>query len=168
MSIKLLTKQRLELLSLTGGCTGPSESTLVKMPHCWKSHVTAHISYIKVHMGLNMRNLPLVFVNNKCADQHAHPRKLISTFVIGLLECIISELAITGLLRSGKKFWKIKNVPGQGKVREFHFQSGKFRKNEKSHRKVREFKKFQKKMLVNWLLVFHKLQAILEKECFLT
>ena len=24
--------------------------------------------------------------------------------------------------------------PGQGKVREFHFQSGKFRKNEKSQR----------------------------------
>ena len=73
----------------------------------------------------------------------------------------------TGLPRSGKKFWKMKNVPGQGKVREFHFQSGKFRKNEKSHRSVREFQKFQK-MLVNWLLVFHKLQAILEKECFLT
>ena len=25
-------------LSLKGGCTGSSESTLVKMPHCWKSH----------------------------------------------------------------------------------------------------------------------------------
>ena len=63
----------------------------------------------------------------------------------------------------------MKNVPGQGKVREFHFQSGKFRKNEKSHGKVKEFQKFPKKKLqVNWLLVFHKLQAILEKECFLT
>ena len=28
---------------LIGGCTGSSESTLVKMPDCWKSHVTAHI-----------------------------------------------------------------------------------------------------------------------------
>ena len=28
---------------LKGGCTGSSESTLVKMSHCWKSHVTAHI-----------------------------------------------------------------------------------------------------------------------------
>ena len=53
-------------------------------------------------------------------------------------------------------------------VREFHFQSGKFRRNEKSQGKVREFQNFQKKMLVNWLLIFHKLQAILEKECFLT
>ena len=30
---------------LKGGCTGSSESTLVKMPHCWKSHVTAQISF---------------------------------------------------------------------------------------------------------------------------
>ena len=42
MSIKLLTKQHLEFLSLQWGCTGLSESTLVKMPHCWKSHVAAH------------------------------------------------------------------------------------------------------------------------------
>ena len=43
MTVKLLTKQNLEYLSLIGGYTGSSESTLVKMPHCWKSHVTAHI-----------------------------------------------------------------------------------------------------------------------------
>ena len=57
-----------------------------------------------------------------------------------------------GLPRSGKKFWKMKNFPGQGKVRELHFQSGKFKKSEKSHRKVREFQSFPKKMLVNRLL----------------
>ena len=43
MNIKLLTKHHLEFLSLKRGCTGSSESTLVKMPHCWKSHVAAHI-----------------------------------------------------------------------------------------------------------------------------
>ena len=43
MRVKLLTKHNLELLSLNRGCTGLSESTLVKMPHCWKSHVAAHI-----------------------------------------------------------------------------------------------------------------------------
>ena len=42
MSVKLLTEHNLEFLSLKGGCTGSSESTLVKMPHCWKSHVMAH------------------------------------------------------------------------------------------------------------------------------
>ena len=42
MSVKLLTEHHLEFLSLRGGYTGPSESTLVKIPHCWKSHVAAH------------------------------------------------------------------------------------------------------------------------------
>ena len=43
MSVKLLTEHHLEFLSLKGGCTGSSESTLVKIPHCCKSHVTAHL-----------------------------------------------------------------------------------------------------------------------------
>ena len=43
ISVKLLTEHQLEFLSLTGGCTGLSESTLVKTSHCWKSHVAAHI-----------------------------------------------------------------------------------------------------------------------------
>ena len=47
MSVKLRTKHHLEFLSLNGGCTGLSESTLVKMPHCWKSHATAHMSYLQ-------------------------------------------------------------------------------------------------------------------------
>ena len=42
MSVKLLTEQHLEFLRLIGGCTGSYESTLVKMPHCWKSHVGAN------------------------------------------------------------------------------------------------------------------------------
>ena len=40
MSVKLLIEHHLEFLGLKGGCTGLSESTLVKMPHCWISHVT--------------------------------------------------------------------------------------------------------------------------------
>ena len=43
MSVKLLSEHHLEFLSLKGGCTCSSESTLVKMPHCWKSHVAAHL-----------------------------------------------------------------------------------------------------------------------------
>ena len=58
----------------------------------------------------------------------------------------------TGLPQSGKKFWKMKNFPGQGNVRELHLQSGKFKKNVKSHGKVRDFQNFPKKMLVNRLL----------------
>ena len=43
MSVQLLTEHHLEFLSLKGGCTGSSESTLVKMPHCWKSRGVAHL-----------------------------------------------------------------------------------------------------------------------------
>ena len=43
MSVKLLTEHLLELLSLKGDYTGSSESSLVKMPHCWKSHVAAKL-----------------------------------------------------------------------------------------------------------------------------
>ena len=42
MNVKLLTNRHLKFLSLKGDCAGSSESTLIKMPHCWKSHVTAH------------------------------------------------------------------------------------------------------------------------------
>ena len=45
MSVKLLTEHHMEFLSIKGGCTGSSDSTLVKMPHCWKSQVAAHIYY---------------------------------------------------------------------------------------------------------------------------
>ena len=43
MTVKLLTEHYFEILSLKGGCTGLSRSILVKIPHCWKSHVTAQI-----------------------------------------------------------------------------------------------------------------------------
>ena len=43
MNVKLLTDHHLEFLSLKGSCTGLSEFTLVKMPHCWKLHAAAHI-----------------------------------------------------------------------------------------------------------------------------
>ena len=48
MIVKLLTEHHLEFLSLKGGCRGSSESTLVKMPHCWKSHVVAHMPVVTV------------------------------------------------------------------------------------------------------------------------
>ena len=62
MTIKLLTEHYLEFLSLKGGCTGSSESTHVKMPHCWKSHVRVHMilsylistqAFMKAHLGDN-------------------------------------------------------------------------------------------------------------------
>ena len=46
MIVKLLTEHHLKFLSLKGGCRGSSESTHVKMPHCWKSHALAHSVYL--------------------------------------------------------------------------------------------------------------------------
>ena len=43
MTVKLLTEHQLEFLSLKGDYTGSSKSILVKMPHCWKSCVTAQM-----------------------------------------------------------------------------------------------------------------------------
>ena len=44
MTVMLLTGHHLKFLISKGGCTGSSESTLVKMSNCWKSHSAAHIS----------------------------------------------------------------------------------------------------------------------------
>ena len=40
----------------------------------------------------------MVFANNKGADQPAHPRSLISAFIIRLLERMISKLATSEIL----------------------------------------------------------------------
>ena len=39
MDVKLMAEQHLEFLSLKGGCTGKSESALVKTPHCHMSRL---------------------------------------------------------------------------------------------------------------------------------
>ena len=64
MSVKLLTEHHLEFIGLKGGCAGSSESTLVKMTHCWKSHVTAHIRApaLEVSNLDQVRHKPTCFV----------------------------------------------------------------------------------------------------------
>ena len=57
MSVKLLTEHNLEFRSLKRGCTDSFESTLVQMPHCGKSHVTAHITKNFNSMSVS-RNCP--------------------------------------------------------------------------------------------------------------
>ena len=52
MIVKLLSEHNLEFLSLKGSCRGSSESTLVKMSNCWKSHALALISFsLKLFSG---------------------------------------------------------------------------------------------------------------------
>ena len=74
MSVKLLNvRTSFGDSSLKGGCTESSESTLVKILHCWKSHVTAQILLIVpyfVHI--------LVTAQNKCVfPEHDYPIELI-------------------------------------------------------------------------------------------
>ena len=52
MTVKLLTEHHLEFLSSSGSYTGSSESTLVKMPNCCKSHVAAHIFGSLIHVNV--------------------------------------------------------------------------------------------------------------------
>ena len=54
MNIKLLIEHHLEFLNLKKGCTGSYESTLVKMPHCWKFHVTAQLYPFKTQTDLKV------------------------------------------------------------------------------------------------------------------
>ena len=56
MTVKLLTEHHLEFLSLKGGCTGSYESTLVKMPHCWKSHVVSQSVNIAISSDKRVAN----------------------------------------------------------------------------------------------------------------
>ena len=54
MRVKLLTEHLLEFISLKGNCTGSSESTLVKMPHCCGSYCLPRVAtiYISINPGL--------------------------------------------------------------------------------------------------------------------
>ena len=62
MIVKLLTEHHLEFLTLTGGCRGSSESILVKMSNCWKSHATAlykgadqTVTHDRAHKAINIK-----------------------------------------------------------------------------------------------------------------
>ena len=69
MNVKLLTEQHLEFLSLKGGCTGSSESTLVKIPHCWKSRVAAHMYFFASPLARQEMKRVLQYDNNRLRTQ---------------------------------------------------------------------------------------------------
>ena len=75
MTVKLMTEQHLEFLSFIGGCRGSSESTLVKMPHCWKSHALAQLLLLfsKIYLHLQSQYVsngefkPLSHQSSECS-----------------------------------------------------------------------------------------------------
>ena len=93
----LLTEHHLDFLSLQGGCTGFSESTLVKMPHCWKSHVAAQIYYIirKTTRSSLWSAVTMRFpTTNKGSDQPAQLHRLIRAFESRLYISLTVKLLI--------------------------------------------------------------------------
>ena len=106
ITVKLLTEheQRLEFLRLTGGCTGSSEYTLVKMPHCWKSHVTAQIlfdiSIINTQSTPNKNNINVQYLSNFkfwTADPHK-PNVYVPLLLENLAESIPAGQSLFVLL----------------------------------------------------------------------
>ena len=61
MIVKLLTEHHLEFLNLEGGCRDSSESTHAKMPHCWKSHVTAQLLLLNYMSSFRLNTLEQYF-----------------------------------------------------------------------------------------------------------
>ena len=62
MAVKLLTVHHLEFQSLKGGCIGSSESTLVKMPHCWKSNAVAQINFATALPMISNKYVPVLLL----------------------------------------------------------------------------------------------------------
>ena len=81
ITIKLLTEHHFEFLSLKGGCTGSSESTLVRMPHCWKSHVAAHFPICTLIWKPELLISP---VSSKDSDGPRYTHNLARTFDAGI------------------------------------------------------------------------------------
>ena len=82
MIVKLLTEHHLEFVSLKGGCRGSSESTHVKMPHCWKSHGQAQLIYGRInHHVDNKTSLNTKLskqIGKLCEPPHGAPHVLFS------------------------------------------------------------------------------------------
>ena len=99
MIVKLLAEQHLEFLSLKGGYTVLPESTLVKIPLCWKSHNMAQILF---------KNYVNVCTHGKCVIGHNKNCVLDKTLIRTCLDlsfsirmpnrCCIIKLMVTKVL----------------------------------------------------------------------
>ena len=62
----LYAEHHLEFLRLKWGCTGSSESTLVKMQHCWKSQIGTASANSAKFLGIRRRMYMRVYFDNAC------------------------------------------------------------------------------------------------------
>ena len=90
MSVKLLTEHHLEFLSLKIGCAGSFECTLVKMPHCWKSHVAAQLCsmlctyQVVTHVSFNRNHILTLGLTFMCNTLHYQTRKSVIRLCISI------------------------------------------------------------------------------------
>ena len=85
MIVKLLTEHHLVFPRLKGGCRVSSESTHVKMPHCWKSYALVHLPLSTLSSLLVVPVVSLFFFTS-------FRRYCISGFVLGRLASILFAL----------------------------------------------------------------------------
>ena len=79
MSVKLLTEHHLEFLSLKGGYTGLSESTLVKIFDCWKSHVMAQLYLVLIYCHYSGVSLFSTWINRPSIESMLFKKNILST-----------------------------------------------------------------------------------------
>ena len=87
-TVKLMTKHHLEFLSFKGGCSGSSESTHVKMPHCWKSHVAAHFQLNILTCATEATEFPTVNLRPGFVVSRAVEGSKSGTVWVHILTCI--------------------------------------------------------------------------------
>ena len=133
-SDKLLIQHHSVLLSLKGGggCAGSSVSALVKMPHCWKSHVIDHcfcfMCYFCVSSSMkksHWRNNIIKYVN------------ILTDFIIFYVSCPTVKIPETAVFNytkscmtntvSTKFFWILKCGFGSKLMAPYHWNLNKHR-----------------------------------------
>ena len=108
MTVRLLTKHHLKFLSLTGDCTGSYESTLVKIPNCWKSHIVAHYLFslfIPMEFPINIDTISM-----ELSILHFKgPQVKISTFSYIYVpeDCVLSKQSLCGISCGYSLFVKV-------------------------------------------------------------
>ena len=105
MIVKLLAEHHLEFLSLKGGGTDSSESTLVKIPHCWKSHVAAYFLFSRTILD-DLANFNRSTYTESCAGGNA-AIPLLETLT-KRIEALLSDLDsdLTSIIRGNEGNFK--------------------------------------------------------------
>ena len=91
--VKLLTENHLEFLGLKGGGICSSESTLVKIPHCWKSHVRGSYT-LQVNYSLDAGKFFMIIV----AYRFFRKKLLLLFFQSILFSNSIRPILLSGLI----------------------------------------------------------------------